>query len=80
MRVVVQRIKRLREGERQSGLARLVILAGLRKLLGTIDCVDIANADFTEIVRKRSIKKVRLDLGRFNSDGLPATLATRNGS
>ena len=33
-RVVVQRIKRLREGERQSALARLVILAGLRKTLG----------------------------------------------
>jgi hypothetical protein len=34
VRVVVQRIKRLREGERQSALARLVILAGLRKTLG----------------------------------------------
>src|SRR5215469_9786365 len=33
-RVVVQRIRRLREGERQSVLARLVILAGLRKTLG----------------------------------------------
>jgi len=33
-RVVVQRIKPLREGERQSALARLVILAGLRKTLG----------------------------------------------
>jgi hypothetical protein len=34
VRVVVQRIKRLREGERQSALARLIILAGLRKTLG----------------------------------------------
>jgi hypothetical protein len=33
-RVVVQRIKRLRKGERESALARLVILAGLRKTLG----------------------------------------------
>src|SRR5215471_4988101 len=33
-RVVMQRIKRLRQGERQSALARLVILAGLRKTLG----------------------------------------------
>ena len=37
-RVVVQRIKRLREGERQSALARLVILAGLRKTLGKMVC------------------------------------------
>jgi hypothetical protein len=34
VRVVVQRIKRLRQSERQSALARLVILAGLRKTLG----------------------------------------------
>ena len=35
-RVVVQRIKRLRPGERQSALARVVILAGLRKTLSKI--------------------------------------------
>ncbi len=32
--MVVQRIKRLRQGGRQSPLVRLVILAGLRKTLG----------------------------------------------
>jgi predicted transposase YdaD len=37
-RVVVQRIKRLRKGERESALARLVILAGLRKTLGKMVC------------------------------------------
>jgi predicted transposase YdaD len=37
VRLVVQRIKGLRrKGERQSALDRLVILAGLRKMLGTI--------------------------------------------
>ena len=35
-RVVVQRIKGLRQSDRQSALDRLVILAGLRKMLGTI--------------------------------------------
>jgi hypothetical protein len=34
VRVVVQRIKRLGQGARQSALVRLVILAGLRKTLG----------------------------------------------
>jgi len=36
VRLVVRRIKRLRPGERQSALDRLVILAGLRKMLGTM--------------------------------------------
>jgi hypothetical protein len=36
VRVVVQRIRRLRQDERQSALARLVILAGLRKTLGKV--------------------------------------------
>ena len=35
-RVVVQRIKGLRQSDRQSALDRLVILAGLRKMLGTM--------------------------------------------
>jgi hypothetical protein len=36
VRLVVRRIKGLRRSERQSALARFVILAGLRKMLGTI--------------------------------------------
>ena len=36
VRLVVQRIERLRQRERQSALDRLVILSGLRKMLGTM--------------------------------------------
>ena len=36
VRLVARRIKGLRQSEQQSALDRLVILAGLRKMLGTM--------------------------------------------
>ena len=64
VRLVVQRIKRLRQSERQSALDRLVILAGLRKMLGTmveeeVKKVPILNNILQHEILGREYKKGR---------------------
>ena len=64
VRLVVQRIKGLRGSERQSALDRLVILAGLRKMLGTmveeeVKKVPILNNILDHEILGREYKKGR---------------------
>ena len=64
VRLVVRRIKGLRRNERQSALDRLVILAGLRKMLGTmveeeVKKVPILNDILEHEILGREYKKGR---------------------
>jgi len=63
-RLVVRRIKGLRrKSERQSALDRLVILAGLRKMLGTMVCHFECN-----VAASKSIKWPAVGENKFRSN------------